>query len=36
MAMFVVNLKMAPTEYYRLTWAERGAIIAAWNKSQKR
>ena len=36
MAQFVVHLKMSPEEYYRLTFAERNAIVAAWNKANKR
>lgn len=36
MAAFVVNFGMKPSDYYGLTWAERTAIIVAWNKSQKR
>lgn len=36
MARFVVYLGFTPADYYALTLAERNAIVAVWNTSQKK
>lgn len=36
MAQFVVHLGFTPQAYYALTLTERNAIVAAWNRAQRR
>lgn len=36
MARFVVHLHIPPAEYYALTWAQRTAIVNAWEDANKR
>lgn len=35
MALFVVAMNFRPADYWAMTGAERGAIIAAYNKANK-